>query len=77
MATEYRSIPSDEVLDGFSDEFKAKVAARAAELIAEEIALCATREVLSLDDFANADLVALEAARAPEAAKEFDGDLDS
>jgi prevent-host-death family protein len=33
------------------------------------------RQVLSLDDFTDADVAALEAARAPEAAKDFDGEL--
>ena len=44
MTTEYQSIPSDEVLASQSDEFKAKVAARAEVLIAEEFALLDTRE---------------------------------
>ena len=33
------------------------------------------RQVLGLDDFTDADLAALEAARAPEAAKAFDHEL--
>jgi hypothetical protein len=33
------------------------------------------REVLGFEDFTDADLAALEAARAPEATKEFDGEL--
>ena len=34
------------------------------------------RKVMSLDEFTDADLAALETARAPEAAKAFDGELD-
>lgn len=54
MTTEHRSIPSDEVLASHSDEFKAKVAARAAVLIAEEFALRDIREaqVAAHDDVA-------------------------
>ncbi|GAA0761820.1 type II toxin-antitoxin system Phd/YefM family antitoxin [Ideonella azotifigens] len=33
------------------------------------------RQVMALDDFTAADLAALEAVRAPEAAKGFDGEL--
>lgn len=34
------------------------------------------REVLSLDDFTDADIVALEATRAPESSKDFDDELN-
>jgi PHD/YefM family antitoxin component YafN of YafNO toxin-antitoxin module len=33
------------------------------------------REVMSLDDFTEADIAALDAARAPEAAKAFDDEM--
>lgn len=33
------------------------------------------RQVLGLDDFTEADVAALEATRAPDAAKDFDGEL--
>jgi hypothetical protein len=34
------------------------------------------RRVMSLEDFTDADIAALEAARAPEAAKAFDDELN-
>ncbi len=34
------------------------------------------REVLSLDDFTDTDIAALEATRAPESSKAFDHELD-
>ena len=34
------------------------------------------RRVMSLEDFTDADLAALEATRAPESAKVFDDELD-
>lgn len=34
------------------------------------------RQVLGLDDFDNADIAALEAARAPESSRAFDHELD-
>ena len=39
MTNEYRTIPADEVMADFSPERKARIAARAAVLIAEEFAL--------------------------------------
>ena len=35
------------------------------------------RQVMGLDDFTAADIAALEATRAPEASKAFDGELTS
>jgi PHD/YefM family antitoxin component YafN of YafNO toxin-antitoxin module len=35
------------------------------------------REVLGLDDFTEADIAALEAARAPESSKAFDHELEA
>jgi prevent-host-death family protein len=35
------------------------------------------RRVMSLEDFTDADIAALEAARAPESSKAFDGELDA
>lgn len=44
MTKQYRTIPADKVTAGFSAERKKKIATRAAELIAEEVALRELRE---------------------------------
>ena len=44
MTKPYRSVPADEVLGGFPAERKARIAARTAELIGEELALTELRK---------------------------------
>lgn len=77
VTEKYRTISSNEIMAGYSPERRARIAARAAELIAEEFALRNTRKAMGVNDFSDADLAALEATRAPEAAKAFDGELDA
>lgn len=44
MTKPYRSVPADEILAGFSPDRKARIAARTAELIGEELALSELRK---------------------------------